>query len=619
MLEELLPYYERELGQLHELAGEFAQRYPKIARRLLIDGDQCEDPHVERLIESFAFIAARIHRKLDDEYPEIAESFLQVLYPHYTRPIPACTVLQFETEAAKPEIGGKYVVERHHPVLTPLVQGVQCKFRTCYETALWPLTVHSTQLELTQGSDFLRRMAPDAAAVLTLNLECQGNLTLGQIGLDKLRFYLDGTPQLMHLLYELLCAKTLRIRVGDGSHDPATTLELPAAAIQPVGFAEDEGLLDYDERSFLGYRLLSEYFAFAEKFMFVDLNGLDAPVLNRLGQRLQIQFILSEFRDTERHARLAQTLSPANFKLGCTPAVNLFRQPGEPIRVTHQKASYPVYADSRKQHGYEVIAIEQILRVEKAGGEENAHTVPPFYSVCHGAAQQDDKFFWYATRERSIRAQDKGTDLELQLVELDFTPARADSEVLSLALSCSNRDLPEQLPFGGSASATSADFTLPSHSVVKRTRPLRKPSASLRPPSKGGLQWRLISHLSLNYLSIVDGGKQALQEMLTLYNFSDAQALTRQIQGIVSIDSQPAVTRVASRDFAGFVRGTEITLRLDEEFYVGAGLYLFASVLERFFALYCTPNSFIRLQVLGRHQSEPIASWPARAGEAIVL
>lgn len=619
MLEELLPYYERELSHLHELAGEFAQRYPKIARRLQIEGDQCEDPHVERLIESFAFIAARIHRKLDDEYPEIAESFLQVLYPHYTRPIPSCTVLQFETDPHKPEIGGKYVVERHHPVLTPTVQGVQCKFRTCYETALWPLTLQSTQLELTQGSDFLRRIAPDAAAVLTLSLECQGNLTVGQIGLDKLRFFLDGSPQLMHLLYELLCAKTLRIRIGDGSHNPASTVELPASMLQPVGFAKDEGLLDYDERSFMGYRLLSEYFAFAEKFMFVELRGLDSPALSMLGQRLQIQFILSEYRDTERHARLSQTLSPSNFKLGCTPAVNLFSQPGEPIRVTHQKASYPVYADSRRPQGYEVISIDEIVRVEKARGEEQIHTVPPFYSVCHGAAGQDDRFFWYASRERSTRAQDKGTDLELQLVELDFSPARPAAEVLSLSLSCSNRDLPEQLPFGGSASATSADFLLPGHSVVKRSRPLRKPSATLRPPSKGGLQWRLISHLSLNYLSIVEGGKSALQEMLTLYNFSDAQALHRQIQGIVSVDSKAAVTRVASRDFAGFVRGTEITLKLDEEFYVGAGLYLFASVLERFFALYCTPNSFIRLKVLGRQQAEEIAVWPARAGEAIVI
>lgn len=619
MLEQLLPYYERELGHLRELGGEFAQRYPKIARRLLIDGDQCEDPHVERLIESFAFIGARIHRKLDDEYPEIAESLLQVLYPHYTQPIPSCTVLQFETDPHKPEISGKYLVERHHPVLTPSVQGVQCKFRTCYDTALWPLSVAGARLELTQGSEFLRRIAPDAAAVLTLTLEAQGNLSVGQIGLDKLRFFLDGAPQLMHLLYELLCTQTLRIRVGDGSENPACSVELPAAALQPVGFDADQGLLDYDERSFLGYRLLTEYFAFAEKFLFVELGGLDAPPLRQLGPRLQIQFLLREFRDSERHARLCQTLAPGNFKLGCTPAVNLFSQPGEPIRVSHHKASYPVTVDSRKPLGYEVVAIERIARVEKAGDQEQVHTVPPFYSVCHGSARADDRFFWYASRERASREQDKGSDMQLQLVELDFSPARPAAEVLSLSLRCSNRDLPEQLPFGGSASATNADFSLPGHSVVKRTRPLRKPSATLRPPSKGGLQWRLISHLSLNYLSIVDGGKQALQEMLTLYNFGDAQALHKQIQGIVAIDSQPALTRVASRDFAGFVRGTEIRLQLDEDCYVGGGWYLFASVLERFFALYCAPNSFIRLQVVGRQQPEPLAQWPARAGEAIVL
>lgn len=619
MLDELLPYYERELADLRELSGEFAQRYPKIARRLQLEGDQCEDPHVERLIESFAFLAARIRRKLDDEYPEIAESFLQVLYPHYTRPIPSCTILQFEKEAGKPEISGKYVIARHHPVTTPPVQGVACRFRTCYEVALWPLTLQSARLELTQGSEYLHRIAPDAEAVLTLTLACQGNLNTGRIGLDALRFYLDGSPPLMHLLYELLCAKTLRVQVSDGSDNPENRFDLPATALRPVGFSPDEGLLDYDERSFVGYRLLTEYFAFAEKFMFVELGSLNHPKLSAFGQTMEIRFLLREYRDSERHARLLQTLSAGNFKLGCTPAVNLFRQAGEPIRVTQQKASYPVLADSRKGHGYEVFSLDQVIRVEKAGGEEHTQLVPPFYSVAHAEAVSEARFFWHAGRERSTRAHDRGTDVELHLVDLEFQPARPDAEVLSLTLTCSNRDLPEQLPFGGSSGAAGADFVLPGHSVVKRTLPLRKPTATLRAPGKRGLQWRLISHLSLNYLSIVDGGKPALQEMLALYNFSGDQALTRQIQGIVAVDSQPAVTRVASRDFAGFVRGTEITLHLDEECYVGSGLYLFASVLERFFALYCAPNSFVRLRVHGRQQGGELASWPARAGEALVI
>lgn len=619
MLEELLPYYERELGHLRQLSGEFARRYPKIAGRLMLEGDQCEDPHVERLIEGFAFIAARIHRKLDDEYPEIAESMLQVLYPHYTQPLPSCTILQLETDPAKPEIAGKYAIGRHHPVLAPSVGGVQCKFRTCYDVNLWPIKVKEATLTLTAGSDYLRRIAPESTAVITLTLETQGHLPVGKIGLDRLRFFLDGDPQLMHLLYELLCARVSRIRVGDGSDDLAHTVDLPASSLQPVGFGRDENLFDYDARSFVGYRLLSEYFSFPEKFMFIDLAGLDHPALKSGSEQLTIQFMLDEYRDSERHVRLAESLAPANFKLGCTPAINLFRQAAEPIRVTHQRDAYPVFADSRKQNAFEIIRIDNVVRVEKVGSEERSQAVPSFYAVNHASMAETARFFWHASRERSVRENDKGTDLTLNLVDLDFQPVRPEAEVLSLEVTCSNRDLPEQIPFGGSSSATHTDFSLPGHSVVKRARVLRKPTASQRLPNKRGLQWRLVSHLSLNYLSIVEGGKDALQEMLSLYNFSDSQANARQVQGIVGISSQPGVTRVASRDFSGYVRGTELTLTLDEEYYVGVGMYQFASVLERFFALYCTPNSFIRLHLRSRQQTEEIAVWKPRTGEAIVI
>ncbi|WP_432719743.1 type VI secretion system baseplate subunit TssF [Jeongeupia wiesaeckerbachi] len=619
MLESLLPYYERELGYLRELSGEFAQRYPKIAGRLQLEGDQCEDPHTERLVESFAFLAARIHRKLDDEYPEIASSFLDVLYPHYLRPIPATTIVQFECDPQRPEIAKRYTVARQQPVHAPAIGGVVCKFRSCYPVDLYPLSLTNARLELTSSSAHLRRMAPDAAAVLTLELQTHGDLDISAIDLQSLRFFLDGEPALMHLLYELLLSKTQRVRVGDGSDDPARTRELPATSILPVGFGRDEGVLEYDARSFVGYRLLTEYFSFPDKFLFVDFTRLGEVAPRLVGGKLVIQCLIGQYPDTERHARLLNHLAPVHFKLGCTPLVNLFTQPGEPIRVTHQKASYPVLADSRKQLAYEVIQISRVVRVEKTGASETSDEVLPFYAIRHGGEKGGPRFYWHASREASPRQGDKGSDLELHLVDLDFNAVRPAAEVLSLELLCSNRDLPEQIPFGGSQSGTHTDFTLPGHSVVKRVKLLRKPTQSLRAPLKRGLQWRLISHLSLNYLSIIDGGKSTLQEMLALYNLTDSPVTNRQIQGLSAISSQAAVTRVAGRDFSGFVRGTEVTLTLDEDYYVGGGVYLFASVLERFFALYCAPNSFSRLRVRTVQQNEEVAAWPARAGEAIVI
>ncbi|WP_047394073.1 type VI secretion system baseplate subunit TssF [Chitinibacter sp. ZOR0017] len=619
MLDSLLPYYERELGLLRELSSEFGQRYPKIAGRLQIEGDQCEDPHTERLIESFAFLTSRIHKKLDDEYPEISASFLEVLYPHYLRPIPATTIVQFECDPARPEIAKRYQIERGQLVQAPAIQGVACKFRSSYPVNLYPLSLIDAQLNLTSSSPHLRRIAPDAAAILTLTFNTHGNLPVNGIGLDDLRFFLDGEPALMHLLYEQLLANVSAVRVSDGSEDPALQRQLPASCIQPVGFGRDEGILEYDARSFLGYRLLTEYFSFPDKFLFIDITQLGAASQLIQGHQLTLDIMFKRWPDTERHARLRDSLQAHHLRMGCTPIVNLFVQQAEPIRVTHQKASYAVLPDARKQQAYEVIQIRKVTRVEKTGQDENCEEVLPFYALRHGQAEQGARFYWHASRESSPRQGDKGSDLELHLVDMDFQPVRPAAEVLSLELLCSNRDLPELIPFGGNQSGQHTDFQLPGHSVVKRVKLLRKPSSSLRAPAKRGLQWRLISHLSLNYLSLVDSGKNALQEMLGLYNLSDSAVNTKQIQGIAHITSAPAVTRITGKHFAGFARGTEINLTLSEEHFVGGSVYLFASVLERFFALYCAPNSFTQLKVHSQQHKEEIAAWPARAGEALVI
>ena len=619
MLKELLPYYERELTYLRKLSGEFARRYPKIARRLLIDENQSEDPHVERIMEGFAFLTARIHRKLDDEFPEISEAFLQVLYPHYTQPFPSCTILQMELSPNNPEISEKVVVPRHHPALSPAIGDHQCQFRTCYPTDLLPIRLTSARLQLTQNSDHLRRLCPSATAAISLQVQTLGGLHIGKIGLDKLRFYLDGDPGLMALLFEILVMGTMQVRVTDAHETPSQTLILPGSSVSPVGFANDETLINFDNRTFAGYRLLSEYFSFPEKFLFIDIGGLDHPALSQVGNEITIQIFLRNYAESESHNRLAQNLNAANFKLGCTPAINLFEQHAEPLRISHNKTSYPVIADTKRQRAFEVISIDSVVHAEKGTCGESTEVVPPFYSIQHHHCNETPRYYWYAKREPSVLDNDNGTDMEIAFVDCRFSPTRPELEVLSLKITSSNRDLPEQLPFGGNPLSTHTDFTLFQFPVVKRIRPLRKPTAAIRPPNKSGLYWRLISHLSLNHLSIVSQGKDALQEMLTLYNLTQSQRMTREIQGIMAIDSQAATTLVTSKHFSGFVRGIDISLTIDESAFVGSSPVLFGSVLERFFALYCSPNSFTRLILRSHQLQQEIARWPARAGEALVI
>jgi type VI secretion system protein ImpG len=618
MFEDLLPYYERELSSLRGLAGEFAEHYPKVARRLQIDRDHCEDPHVERLLEGFAFLAARIHRKLDDDYPEIAESFMQVLYPHFLRPMPSATIVQLVPDPKDQGTAERYTVPRHTPVCSPRIQGVSCTFRTTAETDLWPLRVARARIELTQASEYLRRLT-SADAVLTLDLETLESRPIPALSLDRLRFYLDGPPPLMALLYELLGFRLQEARAGDGLEPPRASVVLPTGSVRLAGFGPDEDLFESDVRSFPGFRLLAEYFAFPEKFMFFEVAGLDAKALQDCGPRLRLQFMFSPYGATERHLRLIQTLSAGNFKLGCAAIVNLFQQSGNPIQVSHFQLGYPVTASNQHPGACEIYAIDRVARsTSGAAPAEATEEVPPFYSIRHGSEDRSTRFYWYATRERSRGRNNQGTDVELALVDLEFQPVRPANEILSLQLTCTNRNLPEAIPF--SVGGTIVDpFTVPQHPAVKLARPLRKPSPSLAPPSKRGLQWRLISHLSLNHLAMASQGPQALQETLELYNFSDSAAVARQIQGIVGLTTRPATTRLPGKAFASFVRGVEVHITFDESCFVGSNLFLFASVLERFLAHSCPPNSFVLMRMSTLQQEGEVAQWPPRAGETALM
>jgi type VI secretion system protein ImpG len=611
MLEHLLPYYEKELGFLRELSGEFSSRYPKIAQRLSLEGEQCEDPHVERLIEAFAFMSARIHRRLDDEYPEITEAFLQTLYPHYLRPIPSITILSLEMDAARPALTQAYRIPRHQPVMTPNINGEPCQFRTTYEVELLPLRLSDARLELTQASPFLRSQA-DAHAVLTLDFETLGNLPIADIALEKLRVFLDAEPQLAHFMYELLLSKCLRIDVCEVGEDARALASLAPSRLRPVGFAEDEALLDYDARSLPGYRLLTEYFACPEKFLFFDIADIGKALSQLAGKTLRLRIWLDNVRESSRYQRFVDVIGRDHFKLFCTPAINLFKQGADPIRLNHLADEYPVTPDSRRPLAYEVVSIDSVMQVDKSGKGEATKEIPPLYSTHHRTDFDEQKVYWYSTREPAVREFDNGTEVMLVLVDLDFHSARPDSETLSVICTCSNRDGPELLPFGGNAPL----YHIPGHSIVQRVRPLRKPSRALRPPPKHGLQWRLISHLSLNVLSLVADGKAALQEILMLYNFAEDPANARQIRALEALASKPALARVGGNLLHGFVRGTQIDLTVNEDEFVGTGAYLFCSVLERFFGLYCAPNSFCKLHVHTDQRGRDVFVWPARSGDA---
>ncbi|SMC22853.1 type VI secretion system protein ImpG [Andreprevotia lacus DSM 23236] len=612
MQNELLPYYNRELASLRQLGREFASQFPKVAGRLLLEEGVSEDPHVERLIESFAFLTARIHHKLDDEFPEITDALLGVLYPHYLRPIPSMSVAQFTIDPTKMNLSSKLAIPRHSQLLSRRVNDMPCRFRTAYPVELWPVTVADARFEPIQRADFALRRE-DAAAIVRIRIQAHPGQFLNDMGIDKLRFFLQGESPVMHALYELLFNNVHKTTIYAGGNE----VRLPADAIRPVGFEEDEGLLDYDKRSSIAYRLLQEYFVFPDKFMFFDVVGLAAAPLPPACRDMEIAIYISEFERAERLAKLADTINADTFRLGCAPIVNLFRQSAEPLQITHLKTEYQVIPDIRRPWGMEVYSVNSVRKLVQGEGRAEIVEYQPFFGLHHANEADAQQTFWLATRRPGARADDPGSDVYLSLVDLDFDPNLPATEALSIEISCTNRELPGLLPFGGEQ----GDFEIEGGSPVSRIHCLRKPTATQRPAMGRSAMWRLISHLSLNQLSIADGeseSTEAFRELLGLYNFANSAATRKQIMGIRKVSSKPTMAKIASGHQAAFVRGIAVELELDEEQFEGAGVYLLSCVLERFLGLYGSINSFTRLTVKTQQREKPMRTWPPRAGKAVL-
>ena len=608
MRDELLPYYERELKFIRQMAGEFAEKYPKVAGRLLLQPDTCDDPHVERLIEAFALLAGRVHHKLDDESPEITEALLDVLYPHYLRPVPPMGIAQFQLDPSQ-SAPASTNVPSGMPIHSKPENGQVCSFRTCYPVTLWPLRV--TGAVVSPVNRFATPGMPaDAAAVIRIGMECLAGLRLEQLPLEFIRFYLNGESAAVHTLYEFLFLNVLRVSVRAlPAREGTAQAVLPASSLQPVGFTSAEGILPYSDRSFLGYRLLQEYFNFPEKFMFVDLMGLGRLPKSGFGTEFEILIFLKQPDQPHRLIALEQSVGAATFQLGCTPMVNLFERIAEPIRITQTKAEYVIVPDQHRPFSTEIYSVD---RVASASYLETPRVYEPFYSLRHGATDESHKHFWYTHRRPSLRKNDNGTEVYLSLVDLGFNPSLPPDEILTLQVTCTNRDQAARLKLAGQFGELE-----PEGAALVRARCLRTPTTTVRLPGRRGLQWRLISHLSLNHLSIVEKGAESLREILRLYDFSDDPAIRRQIAGVTGVASRSCISRVTSDTGVAFCRGTDVTLEFDEDQYVGAGVFLLACVLQRFLGLYSAVNSFSR--VTAKTRKGVVKQWPPLAGEQILL
>ena len=619
-MEHLLPYYERELGLFRQYTREFSSRYPKAAGRLLIAGDTCEDPHVERLIQSVALLTARIAKRLDDAYPQFTESLLETLYPHYLRPFPSCSVVRIAADEAP---GGAQLAQVVHiargtVLRSQPVQGVACKFTSAYDVTLAPLTIARLHFSPLIDAPPGLRLPDGASALLSIEFASSGdNFHLEQAGLSTLRVFADGEPSVRAALLDALFLRGTSAYVALNGHGPWQAVD--GSLLAPAGYAEDDALIPFSARSHPALRLLTEYFAFPEKFQFLDINWqLLAPLLPKQCRQFTVHLPLKDVRSDSHEARLLSGVSRDNLLLGCTPVVNLFAKSGVPIRLTHTEPDYALVADATHAFAYDIHGIEAVTLVRKDEAGERLSTFLPLYAALHDAqaeyAQkpgQEHGQYWLARRDEVVAATSPGHEMRLSLIDPQFSPGSAACATVSTQLLCSNRDLPTQLHYGlpqGDLLAEDVPDGIP-------VRFLRKPTPSLRFDADSNAHWRLIAHLSLNYASLTQAGLGEFQKMLSLYDLPRSPATQRLIQGIVTLDHGSTRAWMPTAPFPTLMPGIAIRLGIDEQAFVGHSIYLFAQVLQRYFALNSQLNCFTQLTLLSHRSGEELLQCPARSAD----
>ena len=494
------------------------------------------------------------------------------------------------------------------------VDGMPCRFQTAYDVELWPFTVAEAEWRQAERLQVPVRASGSVPAITAarLRLKCFPDVVFDGLPLTKLRFYLSGDASVVYTLYELISNNCLEVQIRDPK-DKTRVISLGREYISMAGFEKDESVIPHERRSAEGHRLLQEYFAFPEKFLFFDLHGLEVLGSGGFGSEAEIVFLFSRFERADRQQVMELGVGAQTFRLGCTPVVNLFPQTAEPILLTQTKYEYTVIPDSRHAAMMEVFSIDEVIAANPK--LRQSVVLEPINAHRHQTREQKETAFWLATRNTSELGERQPSVLTISVVDLHGHVKSPDADVLTVRCTCSNFDLPTRFNFGSSE----GDLDMAGQSAAKTFTVLRRPTPSADPPKSRGQIWRLISLLSLNYLSLTEDGRTAFQEILRLHNFTDSAHLENHIGSITDMSSGPHFALVQSDYGLVPARGTKVELDFDEQQFAGGGVYLFAAVLDRFLGGYASINSFSRLSVRTNLRKEVLRTWPPRAGTKVLL
>ncbi|TVQ27863.1 MAG: type VI secretion system baseplate subunit TssF [Wenzhouxiangella sp.] len=620
----LLKYYNTELQHLRELGGEFAKEYPKIAGRLGLEEFECADPYVERLLEGCAFLTARLQLKIDREYEKFTQHLLEVVYPHFLAPTPSMCVVQLAPDPTEGSLSEGFVIEADTALRSEIGRGEQtaCEFRTRQRTTLWPLEIRQAQFLPTRGDvAALGVTVPNGTrSGLRLRFGVTAGLKVGELQLDELEFYLKGSGEVVSRLMEQLHAGCLGFQARSRHQGEFKSVRQPPENVEMPGFASDEAMLPFGYRSFQGYRLVQEYFAFPERFRFARLKGLAAAIRESEAEEFEVVIFFDRPADV-----LDNSIDIENFLLFCAPAINLFPRHCDRIHVSQLSTELHVIPDRTRPMDFEVHSVMEVKGFN-AGVTEAREFKPFFWSHDRASDRSQTAFFTQRREPRKLSSRQNrngprssyvGSELFLSIVDGLNAPFSEKIKQVAVRALCTNRDLPLHMPLSGKG-----DFSLLDSAPVANVRCVAGPTSPKPRFSSGDVSWRLLSHLNLNYLSLLGeqegNGAASLREMLELYaDLSDA-SLKRQVEGLSAIKVEPVVRRLPLGGPITAGRGLRIDLTLDETCFEGLGIFLLGRIMREFLARYASINSFTETRILSTDRGE-IVRWPLTTGRRLTI
>ncbi len=620
----LLDYYNQELAHLREMGAEFAREFPKIAARLGMEGLEVADPYVERLMEGFAFIAARVQLKIDAEFPRFTQHLLEIVYPHYLTPTPSSMIVELKPNLSDPALAEGVKLARGTSLRSVVPRGEQsaCEFRTAHEVKLWPIELVAARYfgfapDLPLGQ---LGLASQVRGGLRLKLAARAGASFAKLGCDDLSLHLSGADELVGPLFEAIAARCVAALVVTTDSPPRVLARLDASQVAQDGFDDDQALLPFGRRSFQGYRLLREYFWFPQRFHFIRVSGLRRAFANLDARECELVLLFDR-----ADAGLEGAVDESNFSLYATPVVNLFARRADRIQLAEGQHEQHLVIDRTRPMDFEVFSVTSVRGLGEDAGD--ATEFAPFYGDLVHHESIAAKAFYTVRREPRVLSERQrkhgprtgyvGSEVFLSVVDEREAPYMRSMKQLAVEVLATNRDLPLLLPIG-SINALTLDDAAPVESV----RVLKGPTRPRAGVTEGDYAWRLLSHMSLNYLSLFDAGNAggavaAVRELLSLYANIAEPAQRKQIESLIGVRTRPVVRRLPAAGPITFGRGLEIELALNESAFGGAGGYLLASVLERFFARHVSINSFTQTRLVSESRGE-VARWPARTGTRIL-